>query len=125
LNNDSGIAGLKTDEIKGTERIVGHLETILFTPFNRWGFRFSGFAGFDFGMIGNGSDLLSSNTYYSLTSGMRIKNDFLVFGTYQFSFTWLPVVPLGIDKIQFSALNLPRLSFFNYAIGGPSYIPFN
>ncbi|MFC1734231.1 hypothetical protein ACFL6I_28345, partial [candidate division KSB1 bacterium] len=125
LNNENGLNGLNTDEIKGTDRLNGHLEFNMFTPLNNLGFRLSNFVGFDYGVIGNDLDLISNSVYFSLTLGVRIKNDFLVFGTYQLSFTWLPVVPAGVNDFQLSAINLPKYNFLDYTIGAPSFIAYH
>jgi len=125
LNNDHGIKGLKTNELTGQQRFYLRLESNLFTPINYYGFRMSFFAAVDIGFIGDNRGVFSNATYSGYSLGIRIKNDYLVFGTFQFSFTFFPNVPGDTKGFIVDFFEMPDFRFHNFDIGAPSYVGFD
>ncbi len=66
----------------GDERITFGLETVYFTPWYFYGFKFALYHGADFTVIGSGEKLIDrKNVFPSLKAGIRMLNDNLVFPT--------------------------------------------
>lgn len=116
LNGRQGIAGFRNDSIRGTQRLLLHWETNLFMPKKIYGFRFVTYAGGNFGWINSDRNkfILSEKVYSSLSIGFRVRNEHLVFSTFQFSFSWFPCMPKGsrIDWFDFSRADRLRLPAF-------------
>ena len=124
LGEETGIKDLRTGPIFGKKRVTGHLDANLFTPVDWYGFRLSVFTGLDAGLIGSARNIFHYPLYSSITLGIRVKNEFLVLGTYQFSFTWLPRVPEGSGNLYLDLFNLGDLKFFEFVPGPPGYVPY-
>ncbi len=125
LNNDHGIKGLKTNELKGQQRLYLHLESNLFTPINYYGFKMLFFVAADIGFIGDNRGIFSNAMYGGYSLGIRIKNDYLVFGTFQFSFTFFPNAPTDTKGYIVDFSEMSDLRFHNFNIGAPSYVGFD
>jgi hypothetical protein len=74
------------------------------------------YAGGNFGWINSDRNkfILSEKVYSSLSIGFRVRNETLVFSTFQFSFSWFPGMPKGsrIDWFDFSRADRLRLPAF-------------
>lgn len=70
-------------EKTGINRMVANTETVLFTPFQPWGFRFAFFAFGDVGLLGYSPNIFKNNAFTSFGLGVRIKNERLIFNTIQ------------------------------------------
>ncbi|UCG28867.1 MAG: hypothetical protein JSV24_05765 [Bacteroidales bacterium] len=99
INNTSGIRGLSSDYLSGTHRLALKLETVSFTPLFLYGFRFACFGFADLGLVGPYNKSIFTNTLYSgLGFGIRIRNENLVFKTFQVRFAFYPVLPTDYSK---------------------------
>jgi hypothetical protein len=66
----------------GNERATVGFETVHFTPWYLYGFKFALYYGADFNLITNGDELfIKKNVYPSVKTGIRMLNDNLVFPT--------------------------------------------
>jgi hypothetical protein len=78
------IRGLAGQKVVGTSRFTFSLESVFFTSWNVWGFKFALYGFGDLGVISRDSRLLGiDNTYSSVGIGCRIRNESLVFRTLQ------------------------------------------
>lgn len=82
FNDNSGIRTLK-DVDAGINRWSLNTETVLFTPYQPWGFRITLFGFADFGLLGQADNPLQNNFYSAIGVGIRIKNERLIFGAIQ------------------------------------------
>lgn len=125
INDKYGLRGFSEENVYGQQRFVMNMETVAFSPWYIYGFRFSFFSYVDFGMIGPESvNLLYEDVYSGLGFGVRIQNERLVFPTFSFRFGIypnLPVVPF-VDRMQFSGE--PRLNPNNFYLTNPDMIDF-
>jgi len=95
----------------GDERIVVGLETVYFTPWYYYGFKFALYHGADLTFIGTNDRIIAKeNLFPSLKAGIRMLNDNLVFPTlsidanyYIRSGNYKPAFSIGIST------SLPRL----------------
>ncbi len=94
INDRYGIRGLRSDSLTGIRRLSIKTETVAFSPYYLYGFRFVFFAFADLGVIDFGNVHFTDNQLYSgLGLGIRIRNENLVFSTLQIRFAYYPVLP--------------------------------
>jgi hypothetical protein len=95
----------------GNERITLGLETVYFTPWYYYGFKFAFYHGADFTVIGSDEKILSrKNIFPSVRAGIRMLNDNLVFPTRSIDANYY--IRTGDYKPSFSisvSTSLPRL----------------
>ncbi|MCX7986445.1 MAG: hypothetical protein N2662_05860 [Bacteroidales bacterium] len=91
INNYSGVRGFYNDTALGSKKLTINLETVLFTPFKLSDFRFAFFGFADMAWIDYKSPTLLSNPLFSgIGIGVRIRNERLVFKTFQIRLTFYP-----------------------------------
>jgi hypothetical protein len=96
LSDESGIRGLISDSLAGTRRLAISFETVAFAPNYLFGFRFAVFFFADMGIIGKDNTRLIGNDFYSgFGIGVRIRNENLVFRTFQIRLAIYPTLPPG------------------------------
>jgi len=107
--NKNDIWGLSSDELYGIQKLSFHSEVVIFSNLYLYNFRFL-FHGFgDLGLIGPENQSIFSNQLYSgIGLGMRVRNENLVFKTFQLRLAYYPVVP---DDAK----------YFNILISGENY----
>ena len=95
LRNDNGIRGLWTHQILGTQRTTLNFETVIFSPYYLYGFRFTFYTFADLGLIGEqGENLFNRKDIYSgFGFGIRLRNENLSFKTLQIRIGFYPVLP--------------------------------
>lgn len=69
--------------VTGINRMVLNTETVIFAPFQPWGFRFAFFGFADFGLIGYSANTFKNDFFTSFGLGVRIKNERLIFSEVQ------------------------------------------
>ena len=110
LENNGGIAGLYSPSLRGNEKFVFNLESVLFSPFRLLGFRFAFFASVDLGFIKTENlRFYQSTPYTGLGLGVRIRNEQLVFDTFEIKFSIYPGMPADADPMYINAGSIPRL----------------
>jgi hypothetical protein len=122
---NNGFTGFRNDSIKGTQRLIISLESVLFSPANYHGFRFAFFGFADLGQLSGSDQMLSSGiTLLSVGAGLRIRNDNLLFNTLQVRIAFFPNPPLysKINNVTISGEQLLKPNNFN--AGKPILIPF-
>jgi hypothetical protein len=123
--NDNGFSGFRNDSIQGRQRITLGLETIIFSPINIYGFRFAFFGFADASSLSGTNQILAKGTGLSgIGIGMRVRNDNLIFNTFQIRIGFFP------DPPQYSRINNVTVSghqplrMENFDTGEPSPIPY-
>lgn len=112
LENRDGIRGLRSDALRGTDKLYIGLESVIFSPYRLLGFRFAFFGSVDLGMISDDNQLFSDPRFYSgIRAGIRIRNDQLVFNTLEISLAFYPGIPADGRANYVSIGSLPRLRF--------------
>jgi hypothetical protein len=110
LENRGGITGLTGESLRGREKIAINLESVIFSPYRLLGFRFAFFGSFDFGMIRKGqTGLFQSRPFSRLGVGVRIRNEQLVFDTFELRFSLYPGIPADGRPSYVQAGTVPRL----------------
>jgi hypothetical protein len=122
---NNGFTGFKNDSVNGTQRLAVSLESVLFSPVNLYGFRFSFFGFTDLSFLSGTTEMLGKG--YALSSigvGIRIRNDNLVFNTLQIRIGYFPNPPSysTISPVNISGEQLLRPN--NFEPGAPAIIPY-
>lgn len=101
VNLNEEIRGISGTGLAGTSKLAISEDSILFTPWNIYGFRFALFGFCDFGFLGSTGKLLRRNNFYgTLGIGCRIRNESLVFKTVQLRFGYFVRSPVGMNRWQ-------------------------
>src|SRR5690554_4929123 len=99
LDGRNGIIGFN-NQFLGTRKAVLSLQTQSYAPGIWYGFRFSPFLNFSFGMMGGPEDSFFDGKVYSkIGLGVLISNDFLVFNQFQLSIAYYPTIPFEGEHI--------------------------
>ena len=115
LENKGGITGLTSNSMRGNDKMVLNLESIIFSPFVFLGFHFAFFGSIDLGLISPKSALFSDSRVYSgIRVGVRIRNDQLVFNTFEINFALYPGMPADGQGEYVTAGSLARLRFNDF-----------
>ena len=123
LENRNGISGLTGTSMRGNDKMVLSLESVLFSPFDILGFRFAFFGSLDLGLIADkGFFMEDSRLYSGLRLGVRIRNDQLVFNTLEINFALYPGIPADGQGRYFSVGSLTRLHLNDFFPDKPSII---
>lgn len=71
------------ERVVGTNRLVLNTESVLFTPYQPWGFKLALFGFVDGGMIGFHDNIFRNDPFVAFGVGARIRNERLVFKAIQ------------------------------------------
>lgn len=96
INFEESIRNLNPEGLGGTSTMVFNFESVIFSPWYFYGFRFAPYAFADVGMISN-TNLAFTNTdvYTAIGLGFRIRNESLSFKNIILSFGYIPNAPGG------------------------------
>ena len=125
INDKNGILGFLNDSVYGTKRFNIHWETVCFTPWSYYDFRFVLFAYANHSWLTNKQEKLFSNLpYTSLGIGIRIRNERLVFNTIEISFSVYPKIPSGSRTKPVEVSGEPLLNPPNFLPQAPTIISY-
>jgi len=135
LNDDPGFNGIYnipvTDEIGsiegfdsaalGTKKFVLALQTQFYSPWELWGFRLNPFFNLTAGMlVGGDTNFGTGKIYSAIGIGCVIRNDYLVFDSFQFSLTFYPQIPgQGENIFKPNSFTNDDFGFQDFQIGKP------
>lgn len=125
LNGDTGIQGFDAG-VYGTKKLLINLQTQGYSPWLFWGFRMNPYLAATFGMLGDGQNgLRSSRVYSQFGAGIIISNDYLVFSSFQFSFSYYPTIPFSGDHIlKTNAYKTSDFGLDGFDISKPELVPY-
>lgn len=125
LSGTNGIEGFSSRLI-GTRKALLYLQTQSYAPGIWYGFRFSPFLNFTFGMLGDkNNSILNSKLYSKIGLGVLLSNDFLVFNQFQLSVAYYPTIPFEGDNVfKFNSFNNNDFNLQNFRIEQPETIRF-
>ena len=125
FNRVNGFSGFRNDSVGGTQRLSVSLESVIFSPINFYGFRFAFFGFADLSFLADSNELIGNGNILSeLGLGIRIRNDNLVFNTFQLRLSFFPNLPLysKINPFEISGEQLLRPQ--NFDPGPPSILTY-
>ncbi|AHM59985.1 hypothetical protein D770_08610 [Flammeovirgaceae bacterium 311] len=116
------IRGLRGVDLRGTQRLNLTIETIAFSPVQILGFRLAGFAFADYAVLNSAPALsLKGQGVQGYGLGLRVRNENLVFKTFQLRLAYYPGPGGGIN---ISLLGRPNNIFQEFLVGRPQAQPF-
>ena len=121
INDGTGLDGFNSNSLSGTKRVLLTFQTQTYSPWNIAGFRFGPYFTYGIGMIGNNQIGLKKNSLYSqLGVGLLIKNENLVFNTFQISLAFYPKIPgIGQDIFKMNAFNTNDFGLRDFEFNKP------
>jgi hypothetical protein len=121
----NGFSGLSNDSLRGGQRVILSLESVVFSPRNYLGFKFAIFGFTDLAYITGTREVTFRGGYLSgIGLGMRIRNDNLVFNTFQIRIGFFPNPPL-YSRINYVIVSGEQLLHpANFDPGPPDVIPY-
>ena len=94
LSNEDGLRGFSDSFLRGNKKLVVNYEADIFVPLKFLGFSLAVITFADFGLISSfNKPLFNSALYQGYGFGIRIKNEHLIFPTFQFMFGFYPNLP--------------------------------
>ncbi len=122
---DKGFTGFRNDSIRGGQRVRLSLESDIFSPVNYLGFRFVFFGFADMAFIAGTKQIISNGAFLSgIGLGIRIRNNNLVFNTFQIRIGFFPYAPEYSRENHVTVSGEQLLRPPNFVPGAPSIIPF-
>ena len=117
----SGIPGFNAN-IYGTQKAMLSFQTQFYSPWNILGFRLNPYVNITGGVLGDSDrSLFDSKLYSSFGVGFIIRNDYLVFSSFQLSLSYYPVTPnMGGGSFKTNAFETEDFGFQQIDIGKPS-----
>ena len=124
LNDGYGMDGFNSTSLSGTSRLLFTLQTQSYSPWNLFGFHFGPFLIISLGMLGDpGTGFRNNKVYSQIALGILIKNEHLVFNTFQISIAFYPLIPgRGQDIFKMNSIKTTDFSFRDFEIGKPSVV---
>lgn len=126
INSIYGIPQLNREQIKGGTRISANWETVVYNNRAVWGFKS---APFIFGNLtyirAVGTPVLKGDIYSAIGSGMRIRNENLVFGTIELKGFYFPRTNQQVSPWNFSLITNLRYKYNSNIVEKPNYVEIN
>ena len=124
--NSGGIPGFDSN-LMGTKKYVLSLQTQFYSPWEVLGFRLNPFVNITSAILGEEGERISTNRLFSSFGvGFIIRNDYLVFSSFQLSFSYYPTVPgQGNHIFDTNAFDTEDFGFQNFELGKPTPVWYN
>ncbi|WP_228852633.1 BamA/TamA family outer membrane protein [Aegicerativicinus sediminis] len=125
-SNRIGIPGFKSD-LRGTKKYLLALQTQFYSPWNLYGFRLNPFVNITTALIADDDTRISkSKLYSSFGIGFLVRNDYLVFSSFQISLAYYPNMPgKGVNIFRGNALESNDFGFQEFNLGKPLTVNYN
>ncbi|GJM61619.1 hypothetical protein [Persicobacter diffluens] len=121
LDRERDVRGLSVPWVYGDRKILGRYESVVFTPWQFIGFKVAMFAFADIAHIRTPEVVVPSQGYYNgAGAGLRIRNEELVFNTFQFRFGYYPNAPQGISAFAFDVSTKTLINWDDFKIRKPN-----
>jgi len=125
-DNSAGIPGFN-NMLMGTKKYVLSLQTQFYSPWEVLGFRLNPYINFTTGLLGNeGTSITKSRLYSAFGVGFIVRNDYLVFSSFQFSLAYYPSIPgQGNHLFDTNSFETEDFGFQNFQLGKPTPVWYN
>jgi hypothetical protein len=124
INDGYGLDGFNSPTLSGTNRILFTLQTQSYSPYMLAGFHFGPFLVCSAGMLGDSHNGFKNKRLYTQFGfGILIKNENLIFNTFQISISFFPSIPgNGLNIIKLNSFTTNDFGFRDFEIGRPEPI---
>ncbi|MDL5048732.1 hypothetical protein QQ054_22220 [Oscillatoria amoena NRMC-F 0135] len=123
--NRKEIPGFRSDSLAADKRLAIHMESAVYTPWSLLGFRFAPFVAVDMVQVGCIYCIEPTDLYWGLSSGIRTRNENLIFGTMELKFTYIPYDEYGDSKFVFGFKQNLRVKNSGSFVRKPTLIIYN
>ena len=122
LNDKYGLDGFNSPALSGTNRFLFTLQTQSYAPWNIFGFRLGPYLTYSLGMLSDAlTGFKNSKVYSQIGLGVLIKNENLVFNTFQISVSFYPLIPgTGQDVFKMNSFRTTDFGFRDFEIEKPA-----
>ncbi|MFA0960720.1 hypothetical protein AB9P05_02830 [Roseivirga sp. BDSF3-8] len=125
LEEENGIRGLRSFDLRGSRRFSVQLESIVFTPYAAIGFNLAPYLFADMGFISNrGEPVFEGQFYQGFGFGVRIRNENLAFKTFHLRFAFYPNAPRDASPTALELGGTESNNFGDFDIGAPEVLPY-
>ncbi len=126
INNEFGIQGFESLVLKGTQKLLLSFQTQSYAPWSVWGFHFGPYFTSTIAVLGDASlRFAKSHVYSQFGLGCLIKNQFLIFNSFQLSISYYPSIPgIGNDVFKINPTIASDYGFSNFELGKPEVVGF-
>ena len=126
INSIFGIPQLNREQIKGGTRLSANWETVLYNNRVIWGFKSAPFIFGNFTYIrAVDIPILKGDIYTAIGSGMRIRNENLIFGTIELKGFYFPRTNQQVSPWNFSLLTNLRYKYNSNIVEKPNFVEIN
>lgn len=123
--NSNYVSGLRVNYLQANRRYSTKIGGILFTPWSIFGFRLAPFADLEIASLICSVCLDKNLTYYGISSGIRTRNENLIFGTMEIKFTYIPQDEFGDSKFRIKFRQNLRINDKKVFVKAPDIIRYN
>jgi hypothetical protein len=126
INNSFGIEGFLADSLLGTKRLHGRYEMIFYTNWKVLGFKMAPIVFTDLAFIAPKDELIFyDKPYLGLGTGIRTRNENLVFGTIELKFFYYPRTVEDMSNFKVTLTSNLRIKYSGSFVRPPSFIVYN
>lgn len=126
INSIYGIPLLNREQIKGGTRLSANFETVLYNNRSIWGFKSAPFAFGNLTYIRTvGDPILKGDIFSSIGTGLRIRNENLVFGTIELKGSYFPRTSQLMSPWNFSLITNLRYKYNSNIVEKPNFVEIN
>jgi len=119
------IPGLRVRDIDAVQRSSIRIETSLYTPWTLLGFRIAPFGSLWYANLKCPECEETSNNFLGISTGLRIRNENLIFGTIELMGTYIPEDEKGKSKFSFRLRQNLRIKKTDSFVTAPSLNRYN
>ena len=126
INNTFGLEGFRADSLLGTKRLHARYEIVLYSRWSILGFKLAPIMFADVGMIApQDRTLFYDAPFFGLGTGIRTRNENLIFGTIELKFIYYPRTVENINSFRVSITTRLRVKYSASFVKPPSLISYN
>jgi hypothetical protein len=126
INNTFGLEGFRADSLLGTKRLHAGYEIVLYSRWSILGFKLAPIMFADVGMIApQDRTLFYDAPFFGLGTGIRTRNENLIFGTIELKFIYYPRTVEDINSFRVSITTRLRVKYSASFVKPPSLISYN
>lgn len=123
INNEFGVRGFTTDSLRGESRLGFTTETVFFTNWRLFGFRFAPITFADVAFLStDNKDVFYDKPYWGIGAGLRTRNENLIFGTIELRFTYFPRIEEELSHFKVTLSSNLRVKYTGTFVQPPRFI---
>ena len=125
INMEQGIWGFKRSTINGFHRLVARSETVYYSPWKLYGFKFNFFGSIEAAQLSHEKSYMLQNPVYSgFGLGVRIRNENLSLNTLKAAAYYYPRTPDRVPGLYFELTTVTDHRSDFYGHKAPSFLSF-